>query len=96
MFGSVSTWAALVDPQRRALVLRRAQPTNGDVAILTCFFNPEPEDRVFKLPPPRLATQVLVDSADPAAAEWKLENDTLTVKARSVVLTRSVHLGPSK
>jgi glycogen operon protein len=88
--GAIMTPEAWNDPQRRTLVLRRAQPTNGDVAILTCFFNPEAEDRVFKLPPPHLPTQVLADSANPAAPEWKLETDTLTVKARSVVLTRGV------
>jgi glycogen operon protein len=81
------------DPQRRTLVLRRALRLNGDVAILTCFFNPEPDDRVFKLPPPRGATQLLLDSADPAAPEHKLDTDTLTVRARSVVLTRSVQVG---
>src|SRR5437588_216145 len=56
--GGIIAPEAWNDPQRRALVLRRAQPANGDVAILTCFFNPEAEDRVFKLPPPRLPTQV--------------------------------------
>jgi isoamylase len=94
--GEIIAPEAWNDPQRRTVVLRRAQPTNGDVAILTCFFNPEPEDRIFKLPPPRLATQVLIDSANPAAPEWKLETDTLTVKARSVVLTRSVQPGPPR
>jgi glycogen operon protein len=84
------------DPQRRTLVLRRAQELDGNVAILACFFNPSGEDRTFKLPPPRLPTQVLVDSASPAAPEWKLETDTLSVKARSVVLTRSVQTAAPK
>ena len=74
-------------------MLRRALRLNGDVAILTCFFNPEPDDRVFKLPPPRGATQLLLDSADPAAPEHKLDTDTVTVRARSVVLTRSILVG---
>jgi isoamylase len=78
------------DPQRRTLVLRRAQEVDGNVVILACFFNPEADDHAFKLPPPRLPTQVLVDSAAPTAPEWKLETDTLTVKARSVVMTRGV------
>jgi glycogen operon protein len=94
--GEIIASEAWNDPQRRALVLRRAQPANGDVAILTCFFNPDSEDRVFKVPPPRLATQVLADSANPTTPEWKLESDTLTVKARSVVLTRGVQPGAPK
>ena len=40
---------------------------DGKVPILTCFFNPTPEDRNFKLPPPQLADALLLDSAAPAA-----------------------------
>src|SRR5262249_2793124 len=79
------------DPHRKVLTLRRTEKLDDGVNILTCFCNPEAEDRIFKLPAPRLPTHVLADSASPAASEWKLdEADTLTVKARSVVLTRSV------
>jgi isoamylase len=79
------------DPQRRSLVLRRAiKGQDGSVPILTSFFNPEGQDRVFKLPPPRLPTTLLLDSADPVARERGIEGDTLTVKARSVVITRSL------
>ncbi len=88
--GEIISPEAWNDPQRRALALRRVEKLNGDVIILTCFFNPEPEDRIFKLPPPRLPTLVLADSASPTAPEWKLDADTLTVKTRSVVLTRSL------
>ena len=80
------------DPQRRSLVLRRAiKGQDGSVPILTCFFNPEGQDRTFKLPPPRLPTTLLLDSADPVAPERTIESEILTVKARSVVMTRSVH-----
>jgi glycogen operon protein len=73
-------------------VLRRAgAEADGSVPILTCYFNPTPDDRTFKLPPPRLPTRLLIDSAEPGASERALEGDTLRVKARSVVLTRSVY-----
>jgi glycogen operon protein len=88
--GEIISHEAWNDPHKRTLVLRRAQEVDGNVAILTCFFNPEGEDRTFKLPPPRLPTHVLVDSAAPAAPEWKLDTDALMVKGRSIVLTRSV------
>ena len=64
---------------------------DGSVPILTCFFNPTPEDRSFKLPAPQLPTTLLIDSADPAATERAVEGDIVPVKARSVVLTRSVY-----
>jgi len=80
------------NPKERTLVLRRAEPDlDGSVPILTCLFNPTAEDRTFKLPPPRLPTQLLLDSAAPAAAEHPLDGETVAVKARSVVLTRSVY-----
>jgi len=80
------------DPQRRSLVLRRAiKGQDGSVPILTCFFNPEGQDRTFKLPPPRLPTTLLLDSADPVAPERTIDSEILTVTARSVVMTRSVH-----
>jgi len=94
--GQIISPDAWNDPQRRTLVLRRAQELDGNVVILSGFFNPEAEDRTFKLPPPRLPTQVLVDSAAPTAPEWKLDTDTLTVKARSVVLARSVQTAAPK
>jgi len=74
------------------MVLRRAAAdSDGSVPILTCLFNPTPEDRAFKLPSPHLPTQLLLDSADPAAAERELSSEALLVKSRSVVLTRSVY-----
>ncbi len=80
------------NPQERTMVLRRAAAdTDGSVPILTCLFNPTPEDRTFTLPPPRLPTRLLLDSADPAGAERPLEGETVAVKSRSVVLTRSVY-----
>jgi isoamylase len=73
-------------------VLRRAAAdVDGSVPIVTCFFNPTADDCVFKLPPPRLPTRLLLDSADPAGAERALDGETVALKGRSVVLTRSVY-----
>ena len=74
------------------MLRRAAADADGSVPILTCFFNPTPEDRTFKLPPPQ--------SADAAAARQRRPGRgrsarsraiSLAVKARSVVLTRSVY-----
>jgi len=90
--GQVLSPEAWNNPKERTLVLRRAEPApDGSVPILTCLFNPTAEERTFKLPPPRLPTQLLLDSAAPAAAEHPLDGETVAVKARSVVLTRSVY-----
>jgi isoamylase len=90
--GQVISAEAWNNPAERTLVLRRAAvDPDGNVPILTCFFNPTPEDRTFKLPPPQLPSTVLLDSADPGATERAVEGDSVTVKARSVVLARSVY-----
>jgi glycogen operon protein len=79
------------NPQERTLVLQRAARENGQsVTILTCFFNPTPEDQTFTLPPPDLPTEIVIDSASAKEPEQALEGRTLLVKSRSVVLTRSV------
>ncbi|WP_428671557.1 glycogen debranching protein GlgX [Reyranella sp.] len=91
--GEVISAEAWDNPAERTMVLRRAAAAaDGSVPILTCFFNPTPEDQSFRLPAPQLPTTVLIDSADPAAMERALEGDIVPVKARSVVLTRSVYV----
>ena len=90
--GEIIPGAAWENPAERTLVLRRAAAaTDGSVPILTCFFNPTAEDRSFKLPAPPLPTTLLLDSADPGATERPVEGSFLPVKARSVVLARSVY-----
>jgi isoamylase len=80
------------NPHERTLVLRRAAAApDGSVPILTCLFNPMPDDRDFTLPPPRLPIRLLLDSADPAGAERDIDGETVAVKARSVMLVRSVY-----
>jgi glycogen operon protein len=92
MRGQVISPEAWNDPKKRTLALRRATAdADGKVPILTCLFNPTPEDRTFKLPPPRIATRLLLDSADPAGAEHDIVGESVSVKARSVVLVRSVY-----
>ncbi len=90
--GQVVSPEAWNNPHERTLALRRATAdADGKVPILTCLFNPTPEDRTFKLPPPRFATRLLLDSADPAGAERDIVGDSVPVKARSVMLVRSVY-----
>jgi isoamylase len=90
--GQVLSPEAWNNPQERTMVLRRAAAdVDGSVPIVTCFFNPTADDCVFKLPPPRLPTRLLLDSADPAGAERALDGETVALKGRSVVLTRSVY-----
>jgi glycogen operon protein len=85
---------ALINPdswnnaEERRLVLRRAgRNGDGKVAILTAFFNATAEEQRFRLPPPGLPARLLLDSADPGRMEGDLEQDELTVAARSLVVT---------
>ncbi|CAN5685904.1 glycogen debranching protein GlgX [soil metagenome] len=90
--GEIVSAEAWNNPAERTLVLRRAATEqDGNVPILTCLFNPTPDDRFFKLPLPHLPTTLLIDSADPGATERALTGDIVPVKARSVVVTRSVY-----
>jgi glycogen operon protein len=90
--GHVISPEAWNNPHERTLALRRAAAdADGTVPILTCLFNPTPDGRTFKLPPPRLATRLLLDSADPAGVERDIVGDSVPVRARSVVLVRSVY-----
>jgi len=79
--------AAWNDPQQRTLMLRRAA-ANGDgrVTILTLLLNPTEQDRDFRLPPPDLASVVLLDSAAPEAVAPPAVGGSLTVVAHSAVL----------
>ncbi len=91
--GEIITSDAWNNPQERTLALQRAsRQEDGGVVILTCFFNPTPEDQDFKLPPPHLPAQLLLDSAAPAYPEKPVEGDILRVKSRSVMVTKSVHV----
>jgi glycogen operon protein len=75
--------------EQRTLVLRRAmQVPEGRVTILTLLLNPTAEPCQFRLPPPRLACRVLLDSARPDAAAGEVV-DQASVGPHSVVLLYS-------
>jgi isoamylase len=92
--GGPLTIDAWNNPQERTLVLQRASRVpSGNVDILTCLFNPTPDDQLFKLPPPHLhlPTRLLLDSASPESPERAIHGASLELKSRSVVLAGSVH-----
>jgi len=75
------------NPEELRLALRRAgRNGNNKVSILTVFFNATGEEQRFRLPPPGRPARLLLDSAQPAAAERELYSDELSVGAHSVVL----------
>jgi isoamylase len=73
------------------LVLRRAaRLPDGRVPMLTLMLNPTGADRGFALPPPDRPTRLLLDTAEPEAAERDLPSlDDVPVRAHSVVLLLS-------
>ncbi len=80
------------NPEERRLVLRRAgRNGDGQLSILTAFFNATAEDHNFRLPLPGLPARLLIDSAQPDAPERDLDGEEIVVGARSVVLTQSLH-----
>ncbi len=90
--GAVIEPPAWDNPQERTMVLQRAsRDSDGTASILTCFFNPTTEDRNFMLPPPNLPSTLMLDSSAPDQPEKPVNGDALMVRARSVVLTKSVH-----
>jgi glycogen operon protein len=89
--GAVIGPQAWDNPKERTIVLQRAsKEDDGTASILTSFFNPTSEDRTFRLPPPHLPTTILLDSAAPDQPEKPLGEKVLTVRARSVLLAKSV------
>jgi len=85
------------DHGERTLTLRRAKPReDGAVPLLTLMMNPTPDDRVFAVPPPRLATTILCDTSAPDAPERQVEGDVVTVVGRSAVLLLSIHPVPRR
>ncbi|HYC64816.1 MAG TPA: glycogen debranching protein GlgX [Reyranellaceae bacterium] len=72
----------------RLLTLRRAgKQKDGRITVVTCCFNSDAEDRVFRIPLPHPA-RLLLDSAEPEKGEHDIAGEEITVKARSVVLLR--------
>ncbi len=77
------------NPEERGLVLRRAGGNNGSATILTAFFNSAAEERLFRLPPPRWPTRIVLDSNAPEAPERDLEGEEIVVAPRAVVVALS-------
>jgi glycogen operon protein len=76
------------DPEQRVLVLRRAGPAahgpGSDVLLL--LLNASRADVLFKLPPPKLEWNMLLDTSRPAALPSALAALQLTVAAHSLVV----------
>jgi isoamylase len=80
------------NPEKRLLAVRRASKSDdGSVPILTFLLNPSDRDRSFVLPPPRLPTRLLLDSATPEREEQDIAGHQIAVTARSAVLLRAVY-----
>jgi len=88
--GDPLTPEAWKNPLAHLLTVRRAgRESDGSAAILTCFFNADSEDHDFRIPGP-LPARLLIDSAAPHDPERDLTDDKVSVRARSVLLVRSV------
>ena len=84
--GTISA-AAWNDREQRTLTLRRADKNaDGKVSILTLLLNPTPEARDFRLPPPLMPFQVLIDSATGGTAEDWRDAVGVSVAAHSAML----------
>ena len=71
----------------RALVMRRARRRkDGALEVVTMLTNAADVPLTFKLPPPPgLERRVIIDSADPHATEYEVENEVV-VQDRAVML----------
>ncbi len=78
------------NPEAHLLVLRRAARDGADpkgpVGVTLLLMNATSEDREFTLPEPSQAWRVLIDSADPDAAELPVETPGVTVGHHAVML----------
>ena len=78
------------EPQQRTLILRRAAADgDGRVTILTLLLNPTDDTRRFRLPLPRLACMILLDTAAPELSSRAVTGGTLSVGAHSAILVHA-------
>ena len=83
--------AAWNDGGERTLTLRRAyRRDDGAAPILIFMLNPTADDRVFTLPDPCPAADVLLDTARPTAPRRSFHGGVVTVQAQSAVLALSL------
>ncbi|HTJ02601.1 MAG TPA: glycogen debranching protein GlgX [Methylovirgula sp.] len=79
------------DPNKRVIVVRRAERPAGDiVAALTLLLNPTSESMVFRLPAPHVPSRVLIDSSDPSAEEYDVEGE-VKVAPQTAILVLGIH-----
>lgn len=70
----------------RALVMRRARrKKDGSIEVVSMLMNGSEADLTFKLPPPALERKMVIDSADPMAAEREV-HEAVEVKAHAAML----------
>ena len=75
------------NPERRLLSIRRANRNDAHtVFLLTLLLNPTADVGVFQLPTPQLPSRILIDTADPGAAETDVKAQGVEVGAHSAVL----------
>jgi isoamylase len=79
------------DPERRSLVLRRAEKCRDRVLALTLLLNPTNERKEFRLPAPQVPARVLVDSSDPALEPFDLAGEQYGVMPQTAVLLLGFH-----
>lgn len=92
--GEVISSESWNNAEERTLVLRRARrDDDGSVTILSVLFNATAEKHRFRLPPPRWATRIVLDSAAPEAPERDLEGEDISVAPRSLVLALAMRAG---
>ena len=74
------------NPEGRALMMRRASPTeDGGVEAVSLLLNASPDPITFTLPPPHASRTVLIDSAKPEQGEVEID-DSYEVGPQSAVL----------
>jgi glycogen operon protein len=74
------------DPEGRLLAMRRAARIDGGVELTLLLVNGSREDRDFTLPGPAFPWRIVLDSAEPEAADGVVESITETVQCLSARL----------
>ena len=76
------------DTEGRLLTLRRVaeHPTQDGVDITATLINGSQDDAVFTMPEPKLRWRRVIDTYAPELADARLEGDTYTVRAHSLVV----------
>jgi glycogen operon protein len=79
------------NPDRRSLVLRRAERTGERVQAVTLLLNPTMERKNFRLPAPHVPVRALLDSSDPLLEPFDLEGEHYEVAPQTAVLVLGFH-----